>query len=43
MAYEFAAFARILAEQDRAAEAEARRRTLAVMDMIDALRANPCG
>ena len=43
MAYEFAAFARILTEQDRAAEAEARRRTLAVMDMIDALRANPCG
>lgn len=43
MAYEFAAFARILAEQDRQAEAQARRRTLAVMDMIDALRANTCG
>lgn len=43
MAYEFAAFARILTEQDHAAEAEARRRTLAVMDIIDALRANPCG
>ena len=43
MAYEFAAFARILAEQDRQAEAQARRRTLAVMEMIDALRANTCG
>lgn len=39
MAYEFAEFARILAQKDRAAEAQARRRTLAVMDMIDALRA----
>ena len=38
MAYEFAAFARMLAENDRTGEAEARRRTLAVMDMIDQLR-----
>ena len=38
MAYEFDAFARMIAENDRAGEAEARRRTLAVMEMIDQLR-----
>ena len=31
-------FARMIAENDRAGEAEARRRTLAVMEMIDQLR-----
>lgn len=40
MAYEFAAFADMLARQDHAAEAEARRRTLAVADLVDALRAS---
>ena len=39
MAYEFAEFARIVEQGDAAAEAGARRRTLDVMDMIDALRA----
>lgn len=38
MAYEFDAFARMIAENDCAGEAEARRRTLAVMEMIDQLR-----
>lgn len=38
MAYEFAAFARIILEQDAAAEAKARARTLAVMDLLDTLR-----
>ena len=40
MAYEFAAFADMLARQDHAAEAEARRRTLTVADLVDALRAS---
>ena len=39
MAYEFAEFARIVAEKDRAAEAEARTRTLAVMELLDKLHA----
>ena len=39
MAYEFAEFARIVAEKDRAAEAEARTRTLAVMELLDRLHA----
>lgn len=39
MAYEFAEFARIIAEQDTAAEAQARARTLTVMDLLDALHA----
>ena len=38
MAYEFAEFARIVTEKDAAAEAEARRRTLAVMEMLEAMR-----
>ncbi len=38
MAYEFAEFARILGEKDTAAEGTARARTLAVMDLLDALR-----
>lgn len=38
MAYEFAEFARIVTERDTAAEAEARRRTLAVLDMLEAMR-----
>ena len=38
MAYEFAEFARIVAEHDTAAEAAARRRTLAVMDLLEPLR-----
>ena len=38
MAYEFAEFARIVAERDTAAEAAARRRTLAVMDLLEPLR-----
>ena len=37
MAYEFAEFARIIAAHDTAAEAAARARTLAVMDLLDAL------
>ena len=37
MAYEFAAFARMIGEHDTAAEAQARARTLAVMDVLDAL------
>ena len=37
MAYEFAEFARIIASHDTAAEAAARARTLAVMDLLDAL------
>lgn len=40
MTYEFEEFARILTERDRAAETAARTRTLAVMRMVDALRAN---
>ncbi|MGN0984138.1 MAG: hypothetical protein ACI4OI_04770, partial [Gemmiger sp.] len=40
MAYEFAEFARIVAEHDTAAEAEARARTLAVMELLERLRAN---
>lgn len=40
MSYEFAEFARIVAEDDTAAEAEARRRTLAVMRILEELRAN---
>lgn len=43
MAYEFAEFARILACQDHEAESRARRRTLAVMELINALRANVRG
>ena len=39
MAYEFAAFARIIATHDTAAEAAARARTLAVMDLLDVLHA----
>lgn len=39
MAYEFAEFARIIAEGDTAAEAAARARTLAVMDLLDTLHA----
>lgn len=39
MAYEFAEFARIVTEKDRAAEAEARTRTLAVMELLDKLHA----
>ena len=39
MAYEFAEFARIVAEKDRATEAEARTRTLAVMELLDKLHA----
>lgn len=39
MAYEFAEFARIVAEKDTAAEAEARTRTLAVMELLDRLHA----
>ena len=38
MAYEFAEFARILAEHDAPAAAAARRRTLAVMDLLEPLR-----
>ena len=38
MAYEFAEFARIVTEKDAEAEAEARRRTLAVMEMLEAMR-----
>ena len=38
MAYEFAEFARIVAEHDTAAEAAARRRSLAVMDLLEPLR-----
>ena len=38
MAYEFAEFARIVTEKDAAAEAEARRRTLAVMEMLETMR-----
>ena len=38
MAYEFAEFARIVTDKDAAAEAEARRRTLAVMEMLEAMR-----
>ena len=38
--YEFEEFARIAAEQDAAAEAAARARTLTVMAVLDALRAN---
>lgn len=37
MAYEFAEFARILAEKDTAAERQARARTLAVMNLLDIL------
>ena len=37
MAYEFAEFARIILEQDTAAEAQARARTLAVMDLLETL------
>lgn len=37
MAYEFAEFARMVAERDAAAEADARRQTLAVMDLLDKL------
>ncbi|WP_294499094.1 Gfo/Idh/MocA family oxidoreductase [uncultured Gemmiger sp.] len=37
MAYEFAAFARMIENGDRAEEAQARRRTLAVMDLLDQL------
>ena len=40
MAYEFAEFARIIAEKDTAAEKTARARTLAVMDLLDTLRQN---
>lgn len=40
MVYEFEEFARIAAEQDAAAEAAARARTLTVMAVLDALRAN---
>ena len=39
MAYEFAEFARIVAGKDTAAEAEARTRTLAVMELRDKLHA----
>ena len=39
MAYEFAEFARIVAGKDTAAEAEARTRTLAVMELLDKLHA----
>lgn len=38
MAYEFAEFARIIAAHDTAAEAAARARTLAVMDLLDELQ-----
>lgn len=37
MAYEFAEFARIIAQKDTAAEAKARARTLAVMDLLGCL------
>jgi len=37
MAYEFAEFARIILQQDTAAEAQARARTLAVMDLLETL------
>lgn len=37
MAYEFAEFARIIAEGDHPAEARARQRTLAVMELLEAL------
>ena len=40
MAYEFAAFARILREDDRRAAAAARERTMAVMEMVDELHEN---
>ena len=40
MVYEFEEFARIAAERDTAAEAAARARTLTVMAVLDALRAN---
>lgn len=40
MAYEFAEFARVIAEKDTAAEKTARARTLAVMDLLDTLRQN---
>lgn len=39
MAYEFAEFGRIVAEKDAAAEAEARTRTLAVMELLEKLHA----
>ena len=38
MAYEFAEFARILQQRDKTAEAAARARTLAVMDLLDELQ-----
>lgn len=37
MCYEFAEFARIITEQDKAAEAAARARTLLIMDLLDTL------
>lgn len=37
MAYEFAEFARIITQRDTSAEAAARARTLAVMDLLDSL------
>lgn len=40
MAYEFAEFARILLENDRSAEAAARRRTVEVMELLEALHKN---
>ena len=40
MAYEFTEFARILREKDREAEAAARERTLAVMELLDVLHEN---
>ena len=40
MAYEFAEFARIIAEQDHIAEVSARKRTLAVMELLEALHQN---
>lgn len=40
MAYEFAAFARMIAEHDTAAEADARAQTLRVMELLDLLHQN---
>lgn len=43
MAYEFAEFARIIAEHDTDAEAAARRQTLQVMELLDILHQNTVG
>lgn len=43
MAYEFAEFARIIAEHDTDAEAEARLRTMHIMELLDLLHQNTRG